>query len=375
MTTKKNDGYYMQIAIDLAKSAWGKTHNNPMVGSLIVHQGAIISKGFHEKSGSDHAEINALKAFNETPDDTTLLYITLEPCSTSGRTGACTEAIIRSGIQKVVIGALDPNPNHAGRGISLLEEEGISVTFGVLEEQCRDLNLIFNHWIVHKKTFSALKVAMTLDGSLAASNGQSKWITSEEARSDVMTWRRLYPAILVTQKTIDQDNPRLTSRSSEAVFCPRRFVLNRSLKSLDQYMKYSVFSDEYKHKTTVVYGELASEEAVQKLKALGIDAWQIKESDHGIDMNDFFNRCAEENLCGIFIEAGAQFGTHLLEKKLVDYLYVYQAPKLLLDSDARALGTCRKTSHIDESLQMEGVIHKTFKEDHLVRGFIKKESL
>ena len=140
-------------------------------------------------------------------------------------------------------------------------------------------------------------------------------------------------------------------------------------------MKYSVFSDEHKHKTTVVYGELASDEAVQKLKALEIDAWRIKESDHGIDMNDFFNRCAEENLCGIFIEAGAQFGTHLLEKKLVDYLYVYQAPKLLLDSNARALGTCRKTSHIDESLQMEGIIHKTFKEDHLVRGFIKKESL
>ena len=124
MTTKKNDEYYMQIAIDLAKSAWGKTHNNPMVGSLIVHQGAIISKAFHEKSGSDHAEINALKAFNETPDDTTLLYITLEPCSTTGRTGACTEAIIRSGIQKVVIGTLDPNPNHAGRGISLFRRRG-----------------------------------------------------------------------------------------------------------------------------------------------------------------------------------------------------------------------------------------------------------
>jgi diaminohydroxyphosphoribosylaminopyrimidine deaminase/5-amino-6-(5-phosphoribosylamino)uracil reductase len=183
----------MEHAIRIAKKAWGQTHSNPMVGAVIVEGGKIVSEGYHERSGGKHAEIIALESYKGTPQADTTLLITLEPCSTEGRTGACTNAIIHSGIKNVVIGTLDPNPKHSGGGVRLLESAGISVTVGVLEEACREMNIIFNHWIVHKRPLCALKIAMTLDGCMAASTGHSKWITGELAREDVMHWRRLFP--------------------------------------------------------------------------------------------------------------------------------------------------------------------------------------
>lgn len=371
----KQSEQFMRRAIELAQCAWGETHPNPMVGALVVHEGSIASEGFHKKSGTPHAEINAINAFKETPNEDTTLYITLEPCSTVGRTGACTNAIIRSGIRKVVVGAVDPNPVHAGQGITYLKDRGLEVICGVLEEECRDLNLLFNHWIVHRECFCALKVAMTIDGSLAASNGQSKWITSREAREDVMRWRRLFPAILVSHKTVQHDNPELTSRTPEAIYCPRRFILNRSLKDLDACSDYKVFSDQYKERTTIVYGESASLESVQKLESLGISAWKVKESRGRIDMADFLKRCSEESLLGVFIEAGAELSTCLLNEKLVHYLFIYQAPKLLLDSDACALGSSRMTKHIDEAIHLERIQRKSFKEDTLVRGYLRSKDL
>jgi len=361
----------MLRAIELAQKAWGQTHNNPMVGALIVHQGSIVSEGYHQLSGSQHAEIMALEGFKETADKDTELFITLEPCSTPGRTGACTEAILNSGIKKVFVGTLDPNPHHAGKGLDFLKSKGIDVVSGILEADCRDLNILFNHWIVHKKPLCTLKMAVTLDGCLAASTGQSKWITGEKARTDVMRWRRLFPAIGATQSTVLNDNPQLTSRLNEKVFCPKRFIFNRRLKGIEDFEKYSVYNDAFKENTTLVYGEGSSKASIESLKQTGLDAWEVGESEDGLLFEDFLSRCAEASLCGIFIEPGAKLATHLIQNKIADYLFMYQSPKLLLDQKASSLGYERSSQRMDESINLSDIRRSDFGEDHLVRGFLK----
>ena len=177
----------------------GNTHPNPMVGAVIVEQDQVVATGYHKAAGKDHAEVDALRNLGRQPASDAVLYVTLEPCCTHGRTPPCTEAILDAGIRQVYIGTSDPNPKVAGQGIQQLREAGVEVHSGkLLEKQCRDLNLIYNHWISNSLSpLLAGKVATTLDGFTATRDKQSKWITSEQARQDVMRWRRLFPAIAV----------------------------------------------------------------------------------------------------------------------------------------------------------------------------------
>ncbi|MDR2863781.1 MAG: bifunctional diaminohydroxyphosphoribosylaminopyrimidine deaminase/5-amino-6-(5-phosphoribosylamino)uracil reductase RibD, partial [Puniceicoccales bacterium] len=186
---------WMRRALTLAKRAWGNTHPNPHVGALIVESGVIVAEGWHERAGDAHAEINTLRALGRRPKPGATLVVTLEPCSTHGRTGACTTALLDAGISRVVAGTADPFPAHCGRGFALLREAGVEVVSGVLAGECADLNLIFNHRVTHGEPLVALKTATTLDGRIATRTGQSQWITGPEARADVMRWRRYFPAI------------------------------------------------------------------------------------------------------------------------------------------------------------------------------------
>lgn len=362
---------HMKYAIHLAKKAWGQTHSNPMVGAVIVDKNEVVSEGYHQRSGGKHAEIIALEAYKKTPTKDTCLFVTLEPCSTEGRTGACTNAIIISGIKHVVIGTLDPNPKHSGAGIAQLEAAGITVKVGVLEEECQDLNIIFNHWIVHKRPLCAVKIAMTLDGCMAASTGHSKWVTGEMARKDVMDWRRLFPAIAVTQTTVSKDNPKLTSRQDEGVFCSKRFVFNRELRDLENYKDYHLFTDGFKSETTVIYGAEAPKDRVKTLEASGIKNWVIGESNGKLDIGEFLKLCAKKEIPGIFIEPGAKLASDLITNSLVDYLYIYQSPKLLMDQKGHSLGTERFSELMDESIHLSDIKRKQVGDDALIRGYLK----
>lgn len=204
----------MRHAITLAQRALGQTHPNPLVGAVLVANGQLLAQGWHARDGGAHAEIAALEALRKNGGDPrgATLYVTLEPCSTRGRTGACTDAIIRAGITRVVIGAIDPAPGHSGNAISVLQKAGIAVSCGVLADECADLNLIFNHRITTGQPFIAAKVAVTLDGKIATRSGDSRWITAELARADVMHWRCYFPAIGVGVGTLLADNPSLTAR-------------------------------------------------------------------------------------------------------------------------------------------------------------------
>ncbi len=205
---------FIRLALRLARRAYGRTSPNPLVGAVLAKRGKIIGQGWHRRAGQLHAEMEAIRDAQQrghSPKGATL-YVTLEPCSTQGRTPPCTQAIIAAGIRRVVAGTTDPNPRHAGRGFRILRRAGLSVTRGVLARECEQLNEAFNHWIVRRTPFVTVKAAMSLDGKIATVTGESKWITGEPARALAMKLRAGADAVLVGVNTIVKDDPALTLR-------------------------------------------------------------------------------------------------------------------------------------------------------------------
>ncbi|MEO0509562.1 MAG: bifunctional diaminohydroxyphosphoribosylaminopyrimidine deaminase/5-amino-6-(5-phosphoribosylamino)uracil reductase RibD [Verrucomicrobiota bacterium] len=368
----QDDERFMAHAIELARQAWGRTHPNPMVGAVVADAGKIIAEGWHKAAGQPHAEVEALASLAEQPSENASLYVTLEPCSTCGRTGACTKAIIKSGIRRVVIGAVDPNPEHAGAGLDILRNAGIEVVSGVLENKCADLNLIFNHWIVDKTPFIASKMAMTLDGKFAASSGHSQWVTAEAAREDVMHWRRYFPAIAVGANTIIKDDPSLTSRIKESVFCPTRFVFDRHLKTADCARLPRLYSDQYKNHTVVLCLKSADRTRKKAILELGLALWELNEEDGHLDWSQLRQLCAQEGIIGIYVESGPTLATELIENRKVDYLFIYKAPKFMADSVAPGIGSKRGSAKMSDAFELLGVHHEIFGDDVLIRGRLAK---
>lgn len=370
MNTDEQRCLFMERAIGLAKRSWGQTHPNPMVGAVIVEQGEVVAEGWHRMAGQPHAEIEALQALGRKPKKEATLYVTLEPCSTHGRTGACTDAILESGIKNLVVGAIDPNPDHSGIGLGRLRDAGIDVVEGVLADECSDLNLIFNHWIVHKQPLIAMKVALTLDGKFAAASGQAQWVTGEPARQDVMQWRRYFPAIAVGANTVLSDNPSLTSRVDDPIWCPKRFVFDRLLKTVDADPLPNLYSDAYKERTIVLCSSSASDASRSKLARQDVAVWKLPEADGHLDLLAFRERCAEAGIYGVYFEPGPEMATALLRQQFVDYAFVYKAPKFLNDSKAPGLGSMRSTQSMNEALTLKEVHHAICGNDVLMRGYI-----
>ncbi len=365
----QSDEFYMTRALELARRAWGLTHPNPMVGALIVEQDEIVAEGWHHAAGQAHAEVEALRALGRKPAANAVLYVTLEPCSTCGRTGACTDAIIESGIRRVVVGTVDPNPAHAGQGLTLLRAAGVEVIEGVLADACADLNLIFNHWIAKQTPFFAAKMAVTLDGKFAAASGHSQWVTGEIARKDVMRWRRYFPAIAVGANTVLCDDPSLTSRLDGDVWCPRRFVFDRQLRTVEWESLPRLYSDEFKDRTVVLCSSAARHALRQKLRDQGIEIWELPDAADGhLDWQALRQRCAEAGIAGLFIETGPSLATTLIENRRVDYIYMYQAPKFIGDSGAVGIGSPRETRSMNEAIELSEVKHAILGNDVLVRG-------
>ncbi|WP_221028799.1 bifunctional diaminohydroxyphosphoribosylaminopyrimidine deaminase/5-amino-6-(5-phosphoribosylamino)uracil reductase RibD [Actomonas aquatica] len=362
---------FMQQALALAKRAWGHTHPNPMVGAVIVEDGVVVAEGWHVKDGEAHAERAALSALGRAPKAGATLYVTLEPCSTPGRTGACCDAIIAAGIKHVVVGATDPNPDHAGKGFAVLREAGVEVVTGVLEEVCTDLNLIFNHWITTGHPLLAAKTAVSIDGRIATRTGDSKWITNEQSRADVHHWRRLFPAIAVGAMTVLQDNPRLTARAADGTeWCPRRFVFDGLLRSVvDRYMP-AVYTDEFKDRTVVVTTPHGGLGYVRKLRDLGIEVWVIDSDTQQVAFEDFKQRCAAEKITGVYVEGGARLIGEMLRTRELDYLFNYRAPVLMADDRARAGFVGLRTEKLAHALRLRDVKHAAFGDDQLMRGAV-----
>ena len=365
--------FLMRHAIALARRAWGKTHPNPLVGALLVEDGHIAAEGWHARSGEAHAEIATLRALGRRPKPGSTLYVTLEPCCTHGRTGACTQAIIEAGISRVVAGAKDPFPGHAGRGFDILRAAGISVTTGVCEAECEDLNLIFNHRMTHGgESFVALKTATTLDGRIATRTGQSQWITGSEARADVMRWRRYFPAVATSASTVLADNPRLTSRiPGHAVEedCPFRLVFDRRLR-LVKHPSLHLFTDAFRERTLVV--TRAGVPGLETLGRMGLHAWVLPDEDDAIFFQAFKTHCTQEGIGGIWVEGGGTFLGAWLRAGMADYLFHYTAPRLLADAEALPAFAGAVCDTLSSAVELSEARHVVLGADFLTRGKIAK---
>ena len=360
---------YLRRALELARGVWGTTHPNPMVGALIVEDGHVVAEGATAPDGGPHAERLALLARGKPPRPGATLYVTMEPCSTHGRTGACTDAIIAAGIKRVVVGATDPNPAHAGKGFAVMRAAGIEVIEGVLAQECTDLNLIFNHWITTGGPLLAAKAASTLDGKIACRTGESRWISSEASRADVHRWRRLFPAIAVGAMTVLQDNPRLTARQAGVPeWCPWRFVFDGLLRTVVDKSLPAVFTDEFCARTIVVTTPHGGLGYVRKLRDLGIKVWLLDSPTQRVSFADFRKKCAEERIAGVYFEGGSQLVSELVRAKQLDYLFNYRAPVLFADDKAKSVFSGLRPERVDQGVRLADVRHETFGEDALVRG-------
>ncbi|MDR1789618.1 MAG: bifunctional diaminohydroxyphosphoribosylaminopyrimidine deaminase/5-amino-6-(5-phosphoribosylamino)uracil reductase RibD, partial [Opitutaceae bacterium] len=309
---------------------------------------------------------------------------------TPGRTGSCCEAIIRSGIRRVVYGATDPNPAHAGRALAVLRDAGVEVVPGVLADDCADLNLIFNHWITAGAPLIAGKIATTLDGKIATRAGRSRWITSEAARADVHHWRRLFPAIAVGAMTALKDNPRLTARqpapggglsqpdlffpsaadaaADAPVVCPRRFVFDGLLRTASALDSLHLYNDAFRERTTVVTTTRCGDGYVRKFREKGVQVWMLEAAGARVDFSDFRRRCAEEGVTGVYVEGGGILLGELLRARQLDYLFAYTAPLIFADDRSTPALSGLQPATPDQAPRLAGVRHSVHGADILTRG-------
>lgn len=329
MVINMSDTQHMQTALELAKKGCGFTNPNPMVGAVIVKDGQIIGQGYHEKYGEPHAERNALAYCTASAKGATL-YVTLEPCCHYGKTPPCTEAIIESGIQKVVIGSKDPNPLVAGKGIALLRKHGIEVLEGVLEPACNRLNEVFFHYIKTKTPYIVMKYAMTMDGKIATYTGKSKWITGEIARQRVHQDRHRYAAIMVGVGTVLKDDPLLTCRMENGKN-PIRIICDTNLRT----PLHSQIVITAKNIPTIIATACEHTDRHQAYIDAGCSIITVSKSDKQIDLNELMRKLGEAKIDSTLLEGGSTLNWSALRSGLVNKVQAYIAPKLFGGMDAK----------------------------------------
>ena len=294
-----DDAKIMRAALREARRGLGHTSPNPAVGAVIVRGGRIVARGFHRAAGMPHAEIEAICSLKKAAlSRGATLCVTLEPCSTHGRTPPCVEAIVRAGFARVIIGAIDPNPAHAGRGVKLLRASGIEVATGVLEDECRELNVAFNKWIVARVPFVIAKAALSLDGRPARPPGEPQWLSSAASRADAHRLRAQVDAILIGAGTLRADNPRLTVRGVRGARQPWRVVLTRSG---DLPKDAHLFTDAHRDRT-LVYRRRPLENVLCDLGQRGVTS--------------------------VLIEGGGEVLGEAFDRRLVDRVHFYLAPMI-----------------------------------------------
>lgn len=319
------DEYYMQMALDLAASAKGKTNPNPLVGAIIVKDGLIAGTGLHRKAGEPHAEVHAFRMAGDYAKGATL-YVTLEPCSHYGKTPPCANLVKESGVSRVVVAMQDPNPKVAGKGIQLIRAAGIEVEVGVLEDKAKRLNERFIHNMLTNRPFVISKFAMTLDGKIATHTGHSKWITSEQSRQTVHQLRNEVDAILVGIGTVLADNPSLTTRLPQGGGKnPIRIILDSELRTpLDSNV---VNMDEAN--TIIVTKESADEGKIEAMREKGVDVILVPKLETGLDLNRMLHALYQKGVTDLLVEGGGEINASFLRGGFIDKYFIYVAPKLL----------------------------------------------
>lgn len=333
------DMRYMRLALRLASKGLGKTSPNPAVGSVLVRDGTVLSTGWHRRAGGPHAEIEALSALpNPGLAAGATLYVTLEPCSTHGRTPPCTDAIIAAKIRRVVVGTIDVNPKHQGRGIEQLKEAGIAVTIGVLEAECALLNVGFSKWVTKGIPWIIAKVAQSLDGRTTRPPGEPQWLSNNRSLGLVHRLRASVDAILVGAETVRRDDPSLTVRPSTEGLQPWRVVVTRS-GNLPAGAK--LLTDENQERT-IIYRDA---DWLDILKDLGI-----------------------RGVTRLLVEGGGDVLGQLRDQNLIDEVWCFITP-LLTGGDKPSFGG-NGIERLEEASKLHRVRYKRLGNDVLIIGHV-----
>lgn len=333
MTNLTNDCFWMSQALRLAERGFYTTRPNPRVGCVIVKDNQLIAEGWHYRAGEAHAEVNALQSAGDKARNATA-YVTLEPCSHTGKTGPCAHALITAGIARVVYAMQDPNPLVSGRGLQILRDAGIEVTGPVLESSARELNPGFIKRMEKKLPYVRCKLAMSLDGRTAMADGKSQWITSTAARSDVQRLRAQSGAIISGADTVIHDNASFTLREAELnlentkdiVALPPLRVLLDSRQRVDLDTKFF----QVRSPILLVHALTESTKAYPDwVEVISLPALEKKSGEQKIDLKKLIRLLAERQINDVLIESGATLAGSFLSAGLIDELIVYMAPKLM----------------------------------------------
>lgn len=361
---------YMRLAMQLAGNAIGRTSPNPLVGAVIVKDNRVVGCGWHRKAGTPHAEVHALNQAGELAQGADV-YVTLEPCAHYGKTPPCAKALVEAKVKNVYGGLLDVNPKVAGKGFKILEDAGIHVEYGFLQDELRKQNEVFFKWIEHKKPFVVLKAAMTLDGKIATATGQSKWITNETSRAYGYKLRDIYDGIMVGINTVIEDNPMLTARVDGGKN-PIRIVVDSSLK-ID--INANVVQDK-SAKTIVATTDKADKDKILKLQAQNVDVIVVdKDENDKVDIEKLLNILGQQNICSILVEGGATLSGSFVAKKLVDKVYFFIAPKIVGGKEAKTPVAGTGILNLQEALALKDIQIEKLEEDILIIGRVDKDKV
>lgn len=350
----------MLHAVRLALQAQGQTAPNPCVGAVLTRGGLTAATGWHKGPGLPHAEIEALEEAKKKGWDLTdlTLWVTLEPCNHQGRTPPCTQAILKAGIPRVMIGTLDPNPEVAGGGADRLRRHGVRVTVGEQEQECLDLIADFTAWTLEQRPLVRLKLASTLDGRIAARTGHSSWVTAEMARQRVQTMRAQSQAVLIGGRTLAADDPRLTNRSGEGKEQPWAVVVTSHLPQ----PKTSLFLLQNRAAQLVLLTtrEQAGSDAARALQGMGIKVWGLPELEHGgLNLRIGLQRLYQDLGCTeLLCEGGGRLAMGLMQANLVDEFHLVLAPKVIGDDRAVSVLSGRTVMSMDEAEKWRLVSHE-----------------
>lgn len=320
---RTEDLKYMKRALTLARKGIGKTAPNPAVGCIIVKNGEVIGEGWHRKAGGPHAEIHALEMAGDAARGADV-YVTLEPCCHTGKTPPCSDALIKAGVQRVVVGMTDPNPQVSGGGLAALQQAGIETTCGVLEDACRAINLPFIKHVTTGIPYVTYKCAMTMDGNIATITGESRWISCEESRKYVHRMRSCMDAVMVGVDTVIADNPQLTVRHVRGKD-PLRVIVDTRLRTPESV---TVLSGQLSSKTIIATCESNPRVHLRYLKQGATIV--VCEADEGrVSTKDLLQKLGAMGVQSILLEGGSRLAGSMLENNLIDELVFFVAPKLI----------------------------------------------
>jgi len=361
----------MRAALRQARKGLGRTSPNPAVGAVIVRAGEIIATGYHRKAGLDHAEVAALNRVGGRAAGATL-YVTLEPCNHYGRTPPCTRAILRSGINRVVVGTRDPNAGVTGGGCEYLEKNGVEVKTGVLEDECRRLNETYIKFVTSGEPFLNLKSALTLDGWTATATGHSRWVTNEKSRRFVHRLRDRVDAVMVGVGTILADDPLLTTRlRRKSGKDPLRVIVDPDLRIP---ARARVLNHRSNADTVIAAGDHVRAADIQKIERPGVATLSCTVKDGRVDLRDMVRKLGARSVTSMLVEGGAGLFGAILREELGDKFYIFKAAKILGGEDGAPFARGQGPTRMDRCLRLKQVRVRRFDDDVLISGYPEEDS-